>query len=337
MLTASIEFEALLSEMTRPESKSLQFVVGKGGVGKSVVTAALAVANASRGKRVLAVEVGPPGGLERLLSPGQVTSSMPREIRENLWLARVEGDVALAEYLTLVVPIRRLLQTVTDSRVYRAFVAAAPGLKELMAIGKVWYEHGKKNDGGGPLWDVIIVDAGASGHSLQYLQMPAAAADTFSSGLVHREATRVKALLQDAETTAVHVVATPEEMPTAEAEQILSRLRCELALPVGRVFLNRCRPASPEGVAAAVRDLAASVTTAGTVHGSTALLGDIVLAAENSIAWEAVQDHAIAEFAARIPDSIVRLPLYETEEFGMNEIARLAEIVIDEPSGRAVS
>lgn len=315
--------------MSRIESKSLQFVVGKGGVGKSAVTAALAVANASRGKRVLAVEIGPPGGLERLLSPGARTSPEPVAVRENLWLARVEGDAALAEYLTLIVPIKRLLHTVTGSRVYKTFVAAAPGLKELMAIGKIWFEHGKTDAEGRRVWDVIVVDAGASGHSLQYLQMPAAAADTFSSGLVHREATRVKSLLEDPETTAVHVVATPEEMPAAEAEQILDRLHGDLALPVGTVFLNRCRPPSPPAAREAVRRLRERIAPATGAGPNEGLIGDVVLAAENALAWESIQERVSAAFCSNESgETVVRLPLLETEEFGDREIERLSQLVM---------
>jgi anion-transporting ArsA/GET3 family ATPase len=313
------------------ESKSLQFVVGKGGVGKSTVTAALAVAYASRGQRVLAVEIGPPGGLERLLSPGAPTSAEPLAVRDNLWLARVEGDAALAEYLALIVPIKRLLQTVTGSRVYKTFVAAAPGLKELMAMGKVWFEHGKTGADGKRLWDVIVVDAGASGHSLQYLQMPAAAADTFASGLVHREATRVKSLLEDPETTAVHVVATPEEMPAAEAEQILSRLHGDLALPVGAVFLNRCRPASPPAAREAVGRLRDGAEAGAGDGAGMGLIGDVVLAAENALAWQSIQERVSAAFCSKESgETVVRLPLLETEEFGAGEIDRLSQLVLGE-------
>jgi anion-transporting ArsA/GET3 family ATPase len=323
--------------MSRVESKSLQFVVGKGGVGKSTVAAALAVAYAHRGLRVLAVEIGPPGGLERLLSPGARTSPEPLAVRENLWLARVEGDAALAEYLALIVPIKRLLQTVIGSRVYKTFVAAAPGLKELMAIGKVWFEHGKKDENGERLWDVIVVDAGASGHSLQYLQMPAAAAETFASGLVHREATRVKSLLEDPETTAVHVVATPEEMPAAEAEQILARLHGDLSLPVGNVFLNRCRAASPGDATEEVRCLRERVEAGACDVAVRGLVDDVLLAAENALAWESIQERVTAAFCAKESETVVRLPLLETEEFGDREIARLSELVLadGEEEGRS--
>jgi len=157
----------------------------------------------------LAVEFGGAGGLARLFSV-ELDPGRPLEVRPGLYLARFEGEAALAEYLELVVPIRRLLSSVVASPLYRHFVAAAPGLKELMTVGKVWYEYQRCDGAGSKLWDVIIVDAGASGHSLQYLQMPHAAARTFGSGLVHRESQRIEALLKDPAATSVHVVATPE-------------------------------------------------------------------------------------------------------------------------------
>ncbi|RMD83105.1 MAG: ATPase, partial [Candidatus Dadabacteria bacterium] len=209
----------------------LHFVVGKGGVGKSTVAAALALAHAGRGRRVLAVELGGPGGLARLF--GVVPSAPGHFVRagHRLWLGYVDGQSALAEYLELVIPIRRLLATVFASRIYKNFVAAAPGLKELMTVGKIWYEFHRTGDDQRPVWDAIVVDAGASGHSLQYLQMPAVAARTFRSGLVHRESERVASLLRDRSSTRVHVVAIAEEMPLTEARQIVERLDRELGLP----------------------------------------------------------------------------------------------------------
>ena len=88
----------------------------------------------------------------------------------------VEGKAALAEYLGLIIPVRRFLQTVFQNRLYQYFVAAAPGLKELMTVGKIWYEAERADERGGKRrWDIVIMDAPATGHSLQYLRMPAAA------------------------------------------------------------------------------------------------------------------------------------------------------------------
>jgi anion-transporting ArsA/GET3 family ATPase len=305
------------------DPRPLQFVVGKGGVGKSTITAALAIAHARAGKRVLAVELGRREGLSRLLAPAASTGAGPVEIRHGLWLARVQGDDALAEYLELVVPIRRLLNIVFTSRRYRYFVAAAPGLKELMAVGKIWYERQKKGDDGRPLWDMILVDAGASGQSLQYLQMPGAAARTFRKGLVHRESERVATLLGDAETTAVHVVAIPEDMPLTEAREVLARLRGDLDLPVGTVYLNRTRTPAPAGVTDAVAAL-------GRVPRDDArarIAAAAGVTAARTLAWTVLQEDKLSRFEQETDAQCLRLPLLVAEEFGLPEIERLADVL----------
>ena len=146
---------------------TLQFVVGKGGVGKSTVTAALALRAASRGLRTLVVEFGGPGGIARLFDQQSLRAGQLSIIAPRLTLLALAGDEALAEYLRMVVPIKRVLGLVFQSRLYSVFVDGAPGLKELMTVGKVWYESDRRMADGEPVWQRIFVDAGASGHSLQ--------------------------------------------------------------------------------------------------------------------------------------------------------------------------
>ncbi len=317
----------------------LHFVVGKGGVGKSTVSAALALAHARRGRRVLAVELGGPGGLARLF--GRVAGAPGEFVRveHRLSLGYVDGQSALAEYLELIIPIRRLLATVFASRIYKNFVAAAPGLKELMTIGKIWYEFHRTEEDGRSIWDVIVVDAGASGHSLQYLQMPAAAARTFRSGLVHRESERVAALLGDPATTRVHVVALAEDMPLSEARQILERLEGDLCLPVGSVIVNRWRSEPPAGVEDAVALLdrgaeAAGAMVDGAADSEQSRAGDasddktvgrgVAVAARRELAWAALQRRCLERFRLRTGVEPLLLPLLVAEEFGFEEIERLA-------------
>jgi anion-transporting ArsA/GET3 family ATPase len=332
--------------MAEAVGKRLQLVVGKGGVGKSTLAAAIALAEAGRGARVLAMELGGPGGLARIFGRVPSEPGVPVEVRPRLSIATVEGEAALAEYLELVVPIRRFLAAVFTSRVYRFFVAAAPGLKELMTMGKIWYEEDRKVDGR-PAWDVLVVDAGASGHSLQYLQMPGTAAETFSSGLVHREAGRVQALLEDDTRTEVHVVALPEEMPVVEATQIIARLRGDLALPLGAVYVNRCRETAPAGAAAAVERLRAArcaeprSTSSGEEEARIAgypvasLREGLEAAAVRALAWEAVQERSIERLRREAQVEIVRLPFVVAEEFGLHEVERLAAVVAAAREGRA--
>lgn len=325
----------------RPMEAPLQFVVGKGGVGKSTLTAALALQSASRGLRTLAVEFGGHGGLSRLfgLEPGQ--AGVPRVVAPRVTLVSLEGDEALAEYLRLVVPIKRLLQAIFSSRLYSVFVAGAPGLKELMTVGKVWYEADRrmgKNGQGQPVWQRIFVDAGASGHSLQYLQMPSAAAATFQSGLVHREAVRVQSLLSDPSRTCVHVVATPEEMPVTEACAIVARLRDELHLPLGTLFVNRCRPAPPpdvEGALERLRDFALRDEAVASGD-ADALRGLLREAAESALGWHEVQETAIARLEATTGLAAARLPFLVREEFALAEAGELAALLVGAAGGTTV-
>ena len=315
----------------------LQLVVGKGGVGKSTVAAAIALAAARAGQRVLALELSRQGGLARIFGRAPSEPGVPVEVRPRLSIAYVEGEAALAEYLELVVPIRRLLAAVFASRVYRLFVAAAPGLKELMTIGKIWYEQDRKEADGRFLWDLVVVDAGASGHSLQYLQMPGTAAQAFSSGLVHREATRVESLLKDPARSCIHVVALPEEMPVTEAVQIVRRLRTELGMPLGTVFMNRCRERSPAGAAEVVGKLAGVDADRCEDLGeypATLILEGIRLAAARQLAWETIQERSIERLERETSMAVLRLPFLVAEEFGIAEVERLADAV-DAASGGA--
>jgi anion-transporting ArsA/GET3 family ATPase len=221
--------------------RRLLIVAGKGGVGKTTVACLLGLEAARRGKRVLVCEVDGAARAASLLGAKSQPLGEAVEARPGLFLMAVEGKAALAEYLALIVRVRRFLQTVLNSRVYQYFVAAAPGLKELMTVGKIWYEAERTDDsnGGKRLWDLVIMDAPATGHSLQYLRMPKAALDTFTTGLVHREAQRLVDLLTDPNRTAVNLVTTAEEMPVNETVEMFRQLRHDLKMPTGMLFVNR--------------------------------------------------------------------------------------------------
>src|SRR5262249_48802680 len=114
--------------------RRLHFVVGKGGVGKTTVAAALALLLARRGRRALAVGMDTAGRLGALLGARE-TGPAAVEVGPRLHVLAVDGRAALEEYLGLVIPVKRLLSSVFSSRIYQYFVAVAPGLKELMTVG----------------------------------------------------------------------------------------------------------------------------------------------------------------------------------------------------------
>jgi anion-transporting ArsA/GET3 family ATPase len=301
--------------------RRLHFVVGKGGVGKTTVAAALALLFARRGARTLAVEMEAGGRLAALLGEREAQGYAPRPLGPGLHVLGVDGRAALEEYLGLVIPVKRLLATIFASKVYQYFVAAAPGLKELMSVGKIWYEATRLVDGR-PAWDAIVVDAPATGHSLQYLRMPEAARETFGAGLVQREATKIAELLRDRRTTAVHLVTLGEDMPVTETLETRDEL-AKLELPPGLVVVNRLHrrhfaPATIERLTGATGRSAAE----------RALLACVAERATEESGWAEINATHTARLRAAIPEApFVELPFLFAEEFARTEVEHLSRLL----------
>ena len=302
-------------------ARRLHFVVGKGGVGKTTVAAALALALARRGRRTLAVE----------MEPGRLAAVLGAEAGDRLHVLQVDGRAALEEYLNLVIPVKRLLATVFSSKIYQYFVAAAPGLKELMTVGKIWYEATRR-EGGRLAWDAIVVDAPATGHSLQYLRMPQAARDTFGAGLVQREATRITELLRDRQTTAVHLVTLAEEMPVSETLETRAQLTDELGLSLGWVIVNRLH--RRRFASATLERLRAAARGAGAPE--RALLQSVAERAAEESGWSDINAANLARLRAGIGDvPLVEIPFLFVEEFGPAELEQVARCLEAGMAGRA--
>ncbi len=303
--------------------KRVLFVVGKGGVGKSTVATALGLAAARRGRRVLLVQMEATERLAQLFSVRMGGEPGPRELSSNLSLLRIDGMSALTEYLGLVIRVRRVLRMVVESRLYRYFVAAAPGLKELMTVGKVWYEQERRDPtGGGFFWDLVIVDSPATGHSLQYLRMPRAAEEAFGPGLVRREAKKVADLLSDPARTVVCLVTTAEEMPVAETIEMYEQL-CHLRLPLGILFVNRLH----ERVVASAEVQQWLVSLEEAKPAVRSLVEEILRCAREEALWAETNEACLERLAARVPLPVVKLPFLFTEEFGLEQVEVLRELI----------
>jgi len=308
--------------------RQLVFVVGKGGVGKTTVSCALALAAARRGKRVLLCEVDGLSRAAQLLGVESAEAGVAGPLVDGVAVMSIEGSAALAEYLGMIVPVRRFLQAVLKSELYQYFVAAASGLKELMTIGKIWYEAQRTDDRSGErVWDLVIVDAPATGHGIQYLRMPRAARDAFGAGLVKREADRVVDLLSDPKKTAINLVTTAEEMPVNETVTMARRVREELGMPLGMLFVNRLhtdhfRRADIEALRVSARRSRSPVT-------GKALIQVAARAAEES-GWSQLNKHYLRQLAQEIDLPRTELPFVFSEEFGKHELDQIVELI--EPS-----
>lgn len=221
-------------------ARRLIFVSGKGGVGKSSVAAALALAARRRGRRVLLAEIDAPRSLGRTLA-GVSAGPEEAELMPGLWLVNMSPRTVMDEYVRHVVKLDWVARRILESPIYDRFIAAAPGLKELITLGKLMVmDEARARRGPGPRWDTIVVDAPATGHGLALLKVPLAASEAVPVGPVGHNARRVLALLRDRARATLVIVALPEEMAVVEAEQFYRMARDEVRLDVGAVVLNGC-------------------------------------------------------------------------------------------------
>jgi arsenite-transporting ATPase len=219
-------------------ARRVLIVLGKGGVGKSTLSAALAKVATISGDRALIMECDTRAPLAATF--GVAASFAPTHVAHNLDLMTLDGRAALEEYLRLVVPGRMLLKAVFASRIYQFFVQAAPGLRELMMLGKVYYEF-ERDDGKSPTRRVIIVDAPASGQAMSLLKMPTAARSTFGDSVVGKEASNISKMLRDRRNCAIIQVTTADSLSISETIETHAQLSGIHLAPAAVIF-NRMPP-----------------------------------------------------------------------------------------------
>ncbi|HUF85224.1 MAG TPA: ArsA family ATPase [Acidimicrobiia bacterium] len=228
--------------MAEPDllGRRLLFFTGKGGVGKSTVTAAIALLAAERGKRVLVVEVDAKGNLTEQFEQGKVGFE-PREVYPGVFAMVMRTEESLKEYLKLNLRVPVLGRMGPLARVLDFVATAAPGVKEVLTVGKVCWEVRESIEGRAD-WDLVVVDAAATGHIIGQLDAPRAIQELVSVGTVRTQTDWMVELLSDPVLTALNIVATPEEMPVNETIELVDRARAELRVPLGAVFVNRVLP-----------------------------------------------------------------------------------------------
>jgi anion-transporting ArsA/GET3 family ATPase len=210
----------------------LLVVTGKGGTGKTTLAAALAVAAGLRGRRTLVVEVEGRQGLARLFGR-RFLDHQERRLAERVRGLAVDPEASLREYLGRYgfAPLATLL---TWARLTKFVTAAAPGLGDVLLVGKVW-EAATRVHGG---YDLVVLDAPPTGRVVPFLRAPQTVAELARVGPIRHQAERVRELVDDHERTGVVLACLPEELPVAETLEGVASLRAA-ALPVAGVVANR--------------------------------------------------------------------------------------------------
>jgi anion-transporting ArsA/GET3 family ATPase len=229
--------EALLRDRT------LLYVTGKGGVGKTTVAAAIGLAAARLGRRTIVCEVAEQDRMSRAFARQGVRPEQEVELSADLWAITIDPQQALEEWLSRQLgggPAGRLLG---HSHAFQYFVAAAPGAKELITIAKVWeLAQRERWDRHNRSYDLVVVDAPASGHGIAMLTTPRTFGEIARVGPIRRQAYRVSEMLSDPSRTGYVAVALPEEMPVNETIELEARLRRAVGLGLDLVVVNGMWP-----------------------------------------------------------------------------------------------
>ena len=220
--------------------KRLIVVTGKGGVGKTTVAFALGLAAARAGKRTMVAEVAQQERMSRAFRREGLGYS-EAELADNFFGMSVDPEHALKEYLGQQVggPLGSLL---FNNRIFEYFTAAAPGVRELTTIGKVWELAQTQRRTDAAPYDLVILDAPASGHGLALLRAPRTFADIARVGPIRRRADVIHGFLTDPRLTGVVAVALPQEMPVNETLEFRGKLKRDMGMATDFVVVNALLP-----------------------------------------------------------------------------------------------
>ncbi len=215
--------------------RRLLFVTGKGGVGKTTVASALGVLAARQGKRTLVCEFDAKGNLADFFG-SDPTSFAPTEVLPGLFAMSMDTEESLKEYLRLQIKLPLLAKIGPLARTLDFVANAAPGVKEILTVGKVAWEVKEDH------YDLVIADAAASGHVVAQISAPQAIGELVKVGLIREQTSWLSDILDDPATTGAVLVSAPEEMPVSETLELAERIRSETNVDIAAVAVNRVLP-----------------------------------------------------------------------------------------------
>ncbi|HSA60078.1 MAG TPA: ArsA-related P-loop ATPase [bacterium] len=282
--------------------RKLLVVSGKGGVGKTTLSLALALLAASRGKRTIVAEIHSEEQVAHVLERPPI-GYKETELLPNVWGVNILPKQAFEEYVLMQIRFRGLYKAVFENRLVHNFIEATPGLGDMVSIGKVYALCGR--------YDLVIVDAPATGHGLALMEIPSIVSQATRMGPLKSDADKIDRLLRDASQTQVVLATLPEEMPVTEAIEMNASLDRRLGLPLGPFFLNQVE----ERV---FTDAERKKIDRGSDTPALRILR--LLAARSDLS---------AEYAARLerevrPRPVVRIPFVYSPHFGLAEIQVVA-------------
>lgn len=300
-------------------TRRVVFVLGKGGVGKTTMAVAMALAAKKMGKRVLLAEISDAAAGGGLCGLPPLTD-VPLQIDHHLWGACVLPKAELAAYIQAHAGPRFVSRKIIQSRLFSYLIQGAPGLKEVMSLGRIWRWEQERTPDGEYRFDCIFVDSPATGHALSLLRLPDQLIRMIRVGPLANQIREIQRLLKNRRKTCLVLVAIPEELPVNEAVLLYRSAAEELEMPVAVTLMNGVYPSlfTPDE---ATR-LEQLKTEAQETANDAALA--VVMSAQRLSAVRQCQQVHIDRMYAIAGGHVMEMPFYFTNDLTLADIAALS-------------
>jgi anion-transporting ArsA/GET3 family ATPase len=300
--------------MTILGDRELAFVTGKGGVGRTTVALAVALAAVREGRRVVLCELAGQSRATRLYGLDAVRPGRETRLEDGLWATTIDPVLALEEWAARQIGSRRAVGLLTRAGSFAAFVNAAPGARELVAMAKAWelgrHERWVKGLGA---YDLVVVDGPASGHGVGMLRTPRTFAEIARVGPIAAQARTVAALLEDPARSALVAVAQAAELAVSETLELEERIAGALGRPLDAVVVNGLLPRR-----FSAGDVARLVALDG------ALPAAVIAAARRQHGQATAQQGQLRRLRRHVSASVTTLPHVPTPQLTVDDVRELA-------------
>jgi len=298
--------------------RRLVLVLGKGGVGRSTIAAALAGNHAARGKKTLLFETNANDRFGTYFDKSPVGTTVS-ELAPNLSAVNTNPAAALEEYGLMVLKFKSVYEMVFENRITKAFLRAIPGLDDYAMLGKAWF-HTEEEKRGRPVWDTVVFDLPASGHSVSMLRIPWVITETVPEGPLTRDARSIKQLLTDPRRTCAIIVTLAEEMPVNEAIELEQKLTA-LGIVPQHVICNQMYPDHFPAGSPVTKVLDALVAD----PSLPSPLREVTAHSQLSRDRRSLNTHYLAELRARAKAPVTELPIIFTPQLSSAQVRSLGE------------
>jgi anion-transporting ArsA/GET3 family ATPase len=301
------------------------FVTGKGGVGKTTIAAALAMAFRDAGARTLLVEIEGHEGAAALISDRPVGYEAVT-ISPKLWALRIDAEGALQEYARLQLKVKMIADRMARNPIFAQFAQVAAGLRELLTLGKLW-ALSEERTSRGPRYEAIIVDAPATGHGLSLMTTAGSIAKAFPVGPIASQAKQVDAFIRNPDLCSTILVALAEEVATNEALDLHEQLAAN-ELHVGGVIANGLLPHRFNSDQGGKLEWLSSTLGSSKENRRVTSLLDVALYEHARATEQSEQLHRLDALDGRA-GTIVSLPYLYADSIGRTELSLLAAQLTD--------